>query len=174
MRNINIEGLRENNLKNISLSIPKNKIVVFTGISGSGKSSILFDTIGVESQRQLYELFPLFVRNRLPKFERPKVDLIENITPAVIIDQKLIQGNSRSTVGTITDINPLIRLFFSRVASPVVGPASIYSFNHPKGMCDVCSGIGKELSLDQKKFFDMNKSLNEGPVNFSPFNVGTW
>lgn len=174
MSNIELIGMKENNLKNISLSIPKNEIIVFTGISGSGKSSVVFDTIAVESQRQLYELFPLFIKNKLPAHERPKVDSINNITPTIIIDQKPIQANSRSTVGTMTDINPLLRLLFSRVGKPNVGSASLFSFNNPKGMCPACSGMGFKMALNKEKFFDLDKSLNQGPIRFSPFKVGTW
>lgn len=173
-RPIILRGINENNLKNIDLDIPKGKLVVFTGISGSGKSSIIFDTIAAESQRQLYEMFPLYIRHKLPKHERPKGDIIENITTAIVVDQKPIHGNARSTVGTMTDIVPLIRLLFSRIGTPSAGTATCYSFNNPKGMCLACSGIGKKIQLDLDKLLDKTKSLNEGAIQFSPFNVGTW
>lgn len=173
-RPIILRGINENNLKNIDLDIPKGKLVVFTGISGSGKSSIIFDTIAAESQRQLYEMFPLYIRHKLPKHERPKGDIIENLTTAIVVDQKPIYGNARSTVGTMTDIVPLIRLLFSRIGTPSAGTATCYSFNNPKGMCLACSGIGKKIQLDLDKLLDKTKSLNEGAIQFSPFNIGTW
>src|SRR4051794_33206932 len=110
-----IRGARENNLKNVVLQIPKRKLTVFTGVSGSGKSSIVFDTIGAGAQRLLNETYTAFIRNRLPKFKRPETDSIENLSPAIVIDQKRLGGNSRSTVGTITDIYSILRLLFSRV-----------------------------------------------------------
>lgn len=171
---IKLRDVQENNLKNIDLDIPKNKFVVFSGVSGSGKSSILFDTIAAESQRQLYKLFPSYVRKRLPKFERPKAGSIENLSAAVIVDQKPIHPNIRSTVGTIIDINPIFRLLFSRVGSPSLKVASIYSFNNPKGMCPNCSGTGKKVKLNLEKFIDGNKSLNQGAISFSQIGIGTW
>src|SRR5699024_6566761 len=118
---IKITGARENNLKNVSLKIPKQKITVFTGISGAGKSSLVFDTIAAESQRQLNETFTTFVQNYLPKYGQPEVDAIENLSAAVIINQKQIKGNSRSTVGTITDTYSLLRLLYSRIGKPHIG-----------------------------------------------------
>ncbi len=143
MNEIKIRGCRENNLKNINLDIPKNKIVVFTGVSGSGKSSIVFDTIASESQRQMNETYSSWVRGRLPKYDKPHLDSISNLNPSVIVDQSRLGGNARSTVGTISDMYSLLRLLFSRIASPSVGPSSYYSFNNPNGMCPVCAGIGK-------------------------------
>lgn len=163
-----------NNLKNISLDIPKNQIIVFAGVSGSGKSSVVFDTIAVESQRQLNETFSWYIRNRLPKYEKPEVVSIRNLSPAIIIDQKRMGGNSRSTVGTITDIQPLIRLLFSRIGVPSAGESNHYSFNDPAGMCPECKGLGKVVSLDMERFLDMNKSLNEGAVLFQTFRVGSY
>ena len=141
--NIIIIGARENNLKNISLEIPKNKITVFTGVSGSGKSSLVFDTIAAESQRQLNETFPAFIRHRLPHYGQPEAESLRNLTPAVIIEQKRIGGNARSTVGTATDIYTLLRLLFSRIGKPFVGYSDVFSFNHPNGMCIKCKGLGK-------------------------------
>lgn len=142
-----IKGLRQNNLKNISIEIPKNKLVVFTGVSGSGKSSIVFDTIAAESQRQMSETYPAFVRTRLPKHEKAHADFIDNLTASVVIDQSRLGGNMRSTVGTITDMYSLLRLLFSRIGLPKVGAASCFSFNNPNGMCPKCSGIGKIMKL---------------------------
>ena len=110
-----IRGLKQNNLKNISLEIPKNKIVVFTGVSGSGKSSIVFETLAAESQRQMNETYSAWVRGRLPKYEKPNVEFIDNLNPSVVIDQSRLGGNARSTVGTITDMYSLLRLLFSRI-----------------------------------------------------------
>ena len=115
-----IRGLNQNNLKHVSLTIPKDKIVVFTGVSGSGKSSIVFDTIAAESQRQMNETYTAFIRGRLPKFEKPKVDHIDHLSASVIIDQSRLQGNARSTVGTISDLYSAMRLLFSRIGSPYI------------------------------------------------------
>ena len=122
---IKLYGARENNLKNISLRIPKRKITVFTGVSGSGKSSIVFDTIATEAQRQLYETFSMFVRNFLPRYAQPEADSIENLGIAIVVDQKRLGGGSHSTVGTITDIYTVLRLLFSRVGEPFVGNSSL-------------------------------------------------
>ncbi|MGX1777857.1 ATP-binding cassette domain-containing protein [Nocardia brasiliensis] len=171
---IQIVGARENNLRNVSLAIPKGKLVVFTGVSGSGKSSIVFGTVAVESQRQLNETFTWFIRNRLPKYERPEADLIDNLAPAVVIDQKPIGGNSRSTVGTMTDIQSIIRVLFSRYGVPSAGEASRYSFNDPLGMCPECGGLGHVVRADLDKLLDTGKSLNEGAITFGPFAIGTF
>jgi excinuclease UvrABC ATPase subunit len=118
---ISIRGARENNLKDVSLEIPKRKVTIFTGVSGSGKSSIVFDTLATEAQRQLYENFSLFVRNFLPKYPQPDADAIENLAMAVIVDQKRLGGGSHSTVGTVTDIYTVLRLLFSRIGKPSAG-----------------------------------------------------
>lgn len=173
-KDIVIRGLRQNNLKNVSLNIPKNKIVVFTGVSGSGKSSIVFDTIAAESQRQMNETYSAWVRGRLPKYEKPHVEFIDNLTASVIIDQSRISGNARSTVGTISDMYASLRLLFSRIGEPYVGPASYFSFNNPNGMCKTCSGIGKILDLDIEQVIDPEKSFNEGMLNFPAFGVGNY
>ena len=173
-KDIVIRGLRQNNLKNVSLNIPKNKIVVFTGVSGSGKSSIVFDTIAAESQRQMNETYSAWVRGRLPKYEKPHVEFIDNLTASVIIDQSRISGNARSTVGTISDMYASLRLLFSRIGEPYVGPASYFSFNNPNGMCKTCSGIGKILDLDIEQVIDPEKSFNEGMLNLPAFGVGNY
>ncbi len=136
---IEIKGDRQNNLQNVSLSIPKHQITVFTGVSGSGKSSIVFDTIAQEAGRQLNSTFSSFARLFLPRYKRPDVDAVNNISPAVVIEQKPLGGNARSTLGTISDINPLLRILFSRFGQPHHGHASnAFSFNDPEGMCPTC------------------------------------
>ena len=169
-----IRGLRQNNLKNVSLDIPKGKIVVFTGVSGSGKSSIVFDTIAAESQRQMNETYTAFMRGRLPKYEKPKVDLIENLSASVIVDQSRLGGNARSTVGTISDMYAALRLLYSRVGTPYVGTASYFSFNDPNGMCPECSGIGKVMTVDIEGRIDPEKTWNQGMADLPAFHVGNW
>lgn len=169
-----ITGARENNLKNVSVKIPKNKITIFTGVSGSGKSSVVFDTIAQEAGRQLNETYPAFARNFLPKYSQPQADSIENLSASIIIDQKRLGGNARSTLGTITDINPLFRLLFSRYGEPQIGYANSFSFNDPAGMCETCEGVGKIVSLDTSAALDMDKSLNEGAILLPGFKVGNW
>ncbi|MFR2647486.1 MAG: ATP-binding cassette domain-containing protein [Blautia coccoides] len=169
-----IRGLKQNNLKNVSLEIPKEKIIVFTGVSGSGKSSIVFDTIAAESQRQMNETYTAFIRGRLPKYKKPRVDLIDNLTASVIIDQARLGGNARSTVGTISDMYSALRLLFSRIGTPYVGTASYFSFNDPNGMCPECSGIGKILDLDMDQVLTPDKSWNESMVELPAFHFGNW
>ena len=171
---IKIIGLKQNNLKNISLDIPKNKIVVFTGVSGSGKSSIVFDTIAAESQRQMNETYSAWIRGRLPKYEKPNVEWIDNLNPSVIIDQSRLGGNARSTVGTISDMYSLLRLLFSRIGTPYVGPSSYFSFNNPNGMCPACAGIGKIMDLDMKNLINENHTYDEGIFNLPAFGVGNY
>ncbi|WP_070001121.1 ATP-binding cassette domain-containing protein [Cellulosilyticum sp. I15G10I2] len=171
---IEIIGGSENNLKNINLKIPKGKITVFTGVSGSGKSSIVFDIIAQESGRQLNETYNSFVRKFLPKYRRPKVDDIKNLSPAIIVDQKRIGGNARSTLGTATDINSLLRLLYSRFATPSIGYANAYSFNDPQGMCPQCEGIGRVITLNVDAALDQDKSLNEGAILLPGFKVGSY
>src|SRR5215475_6446640 len=132
---IDVRGARENNLKDVSLQLPKRKITIFTGVSGSGKSSLVFDTLASEAQRRLYENLSFFVRNFLPRYPQPDADAIENISMAVVVDQKRLGGGSHSTVGTVTDIATLLRLLFLRVGQPYVGYANAFSFNEPQGMC---------------------------------------
>ena len=172
--NITIRGLRQNNLKNVSLDIPKGKIVVFTGVSGSGKSSIVFDTIAAESQRQMNETYTAFVRGRLPKYEKPKVERIDNLSASVIVDQSRLGGNARSTVGTISDMYAALRLLYSRIGQPYAGTASYFSFNDPNGMCPECSGIGKVMTVDIENRIDPEKTWNEGMADLPAFHVGNW
>ena len=161
---IEIRGGRENNLKDVSLRIPKRQITIFTGVSGSGKSSIVFDTIATEAQRQLYENFSLFVRSFLPKYPQPEADSIENLGMAVIVDQKRLGGGSHSTVGTITDISTVLRLLFSRVGRPSIGYSNAFSFNDPQGMCPECNGVGRKVGFALDDLIDTSKSLNEGAI----------
>lgn len=169
-----ISGARENNLKNVSLHIPKRKITIFTGVSGSGKSSIVFDTIAAESTRLLNENFSMFVRNFLPRVPQPDTDAIQNLSMAVIVDQKRLGGGSHSIMGTITDISPVLRLLFSRMGQPYVGQAHMFSFNDPQGMCPECNGIGRRLGVDMNKAVDMSKTLNEGAIMLPDYAVNGW
>jgi excinuclease UvrABC ATPase subunit len=171
---IEIRGARENNLKNVSLRIPKRKITIFTGVSGSGKSSIVFDTIATESQRLLNENFSMFVRNFLPKYSQPDADAIENLSMSIVVDQKRMGGGSHSTVGTITDINTILRMMFSRIGQPHVGPTNVFGFNDPQGMCPNCNGLGRKLDVDLDKFLDKSKSLNEGAILYPEYAVDSW
>ncbi len=172
---INIINANENNLKNVSVSIPKKQITVFTGVSGSGKSSLCIDTIAAESRRELNETFPSFVQQYLPKYGRPGVEKIENLPVTIVIDQKKPTANSRSTVGTYTDIQPFLRLLFSRIGEPFVGYSDSFSFNHPLGKCPRCDGLGVITDLDVYKLVDFNKCLNdEGVISFPTFTTGAW
>ena len=172
---IRIRGARENNLKGIDLDIPKYKVTVFTGVSGSGKSSLVLDTIAAKSRRELNDTFPTFVQQYLPKYGRPHVDSIEGLPIAIVIDQKKPARNSRSTVGTYTDIYALMRLLFSRVGKPFVGYSDTFSFNHPAGSCPRCSGLGEIRELDIHKLVDFDKSLNdEDTIHYIAFGKGGW
>lgn len=171
---IEIVGARENNLKNISLTIPKGKLTIFTGVSGSGKSSIVFDTLAQEAGRQLNETFPNFVRLFMPRYSQPDADAIRNLSTAIVVNQKRLGGTARSTLGTITDINSLLRLLFSRFATPHLGYGNSYSFNDPDGMCPECEGLGKIVTLDVDAALDMDKSLSEGAILLPGYGPGTW
>ncbi|GAA5092997.1 excinuclease ABC subunit UvrA [Nocardia iowensis] len=170
---IRVLGASEHNLRNVSLEIPKNKITVFTGVSGSGKSSIVFDTIAVESQRQLYATFPAFILNFLPRYERPHAEAMENLTAPVIIDQQPVGGGPRSTVGTMTDIFSMVRAMFARFGSPSAGFVYNYSFNVPQGMCPDCDGLGIAVRADPDRLLDRTKSLNEGAILLPGYGVGS-
>ena len=171
---IYIKNARTHNLKNISLKIPKNKIVVFTGVSGSGKSSLVFDTIYIEAQRQLIDTFSSFARARLPKLSKPPLDEIKNISTAIVIDQKKVNSSPRSTIGTLTGINDYLKLLFSKWGNRYLGPPFLFGFNHPKGMCPDCKGIGEKIKIDITKLIDLKKSLKEGAINHPDYNVGGW
>ncbi|MBL3574029.1 excinuclease ABC subunit UvrA [Rhodovulum sulfidophilum] len=165
---------RTNNLRNLSVEIPKGRIVVFTGVSGSGKSSLLFDTIAAESQRQLAETYPSFVRNRLPHHGQPDADRLENLPASIVVDQRRLGGNRRSTVGTATEIYALLRLLFSRIGKPHVGESSLFSFNNPDGMCPLCQGLGTVRRIDEAALFDRDRTLDEGAILFPGFEPGSW
>lgn len=169
-----LRGLRENNLKNIDLNIPKEKINVFTGLSGSGKSSVVFDTLATESRRQMTLNYPLYVRHQMPRYERPEADLMQNLSPVVVVEQKPVRGNSRSTVGTYTDIDPLVRLLFSRIGSPSIGSATEFSSDSSFGKCPECNGFGEIVAPDVHKLIDHSKSLRERAVRFKPLAPPGW
>ena len=169
-----VVNARENNLKGITLRIPKKRITVVAGVSGSGKSSLVFDTIAAESQRQLNLTFPGYVQQYLPHYGTPEADRISGLPVAMIVDQKPIGGNSRSTVGTFSDIYSLLRLLYSRAGKPFVGYANRFSFNHPDGMCKRCQGLGYVQEIDLRRLIDFDKSLNQGAVRFPTFQPGGW
>ncbi|MEO7729822.1 MAG: excinuclease ABC subunit UvrA [Kofleriaceae bacterium] len=169
---IEVRGARENNLKSISLDIPRRKITVFTGVSGSGKSSLVFDTIAAESQRLLNETFSTFAQNFLPRYGQPDVDVLANLSTAIIIDQQRLGGNPRSTLGTATDIYTLLRVLFARLGKPTVPHALALSFNDPTGMCPACEGLGRVSQIDIDALVDKNKSLEDGALLFPSFYVG--
>jgi len=197
---IRVEGARENNLKNISVAIPKRRLTVFTGVSGSGKSSLVFGTIASESQRLINETYSAFVQGFMPTLSRPDVDVLEGLTTAIIVDQERMGANARSTVGTVTDANALLRILFSRLGEPRIGPATAFSFNVPMrkasgsmtvdrgkgervvvhdlvyygGMCPRCEGMGSVNDIDLSQLFDENKSLNEGAITIPGYKADGW
>ncbi len=167
-----VSGAKVHNLKDVSLEIPKHKVVVFTGVSGSGKSSLVFDTIYAEAQRQLIETFSAFSRRYMPKIPRPEVDGIRNLSPVIQIDQKRLGENRRSTVGTATEISTYLRLLYSRVGTPFIGPSFYFGFNNPEGMCHACSGIGSIIDVDVEKLLDMDKSMADGGIRHPFYQPG--
>lgn len=169
-----LRGLKENNLKNVDLNIPKEKLIVFTGLSGSGKSSVVFDTLATESRRQMTLNYPLYVRNQMPRYERPHADLVQNISPVVVVEQRAIGSNSRSTVGTYTDIHPMIRLLFSRIGKPSIGSANDFSSQSSFGRCPECGGFGEVIEPDLNKLIDFDKSLRDYAVKFKPLSPSGW
>lgn len=171
---ISIQGAKTNNLKNISVSIPKGQITVVTGLSGSGKSSLVFDTLAAESQRLLNETYSSYIQQILPHYEEPDVERIQNLPVSIVINQKKVGGNARSTVGTMTDIYTGLRLLFSRLAQPFIGYSMVYSFNNPQGMCKTCQGIGEVTDFNISALIDFEKSLNEGAIQFPTFQPGGW
>ncbi len=197
---IRVVGARENNLKNISVDIPKRRLTVFTGVSGSGKSSLVFATIANESQRLINETYPTFVQQFMGQLNRPEVDALENVSPAIIVDQERMGANSRSTVGTATDAQAMLRILFSRLGQPHVGSPQAFSFNIPSvsgagavtfekggkkvkerrsfeitgGMCPRCEGLGEASDIDLDELFDRTKSLSEGALTIPGYNVDGW
>lgn len=169
-----LKGLRENNLKNIDLHIAKEKITVFTGLSGSGKSSVVFDTLAKESRRQMTLNYPAYIRNQMPRYERPIADQMQNLSPVVVVEQRQIIGNSRSTVGTYMDINPLIRLLFSRIGEPSIGSATEFSHHSSFGNCPECNGYGEVITPDVNRLIDFDKSLRDYAVQFKPLSPSGW
>lgn len=171
---INIKNAKTNNLKTVSVDIPKHKIIAVTGVSGSGKSSLIFDTVASESQRLLNETYSSYIQDLLPKYKKPIVDSITNLPVSLVVSQKRINGNARSTVGTITDIYSSLRLLYSRIAIPFIGYSMKYSFNNPEGMCNYCKGLGEAKSINIEKLIDFNKSLNENAIQFPTFQKNGW
>jgi excinuclease ABC A subunit len=170
---IQVRGARENNLGGVSVDIPKRRLTVFTGVSGSGKSSLVFDTIAAESQRLINETYTAFVQNFMPSLARPDVDSLRNLSAAIIVDQERIGANARSTVGTATDAHTMLRILFSRLGTPNVA-ASAFSFNRAEGMCPTCEGLGKASEIDLDEFVDRSLSLNQGAVKVPGFGIDTW
>lgn len=193
---IRVHGARENNLKNVSVELPKRRLTVFTGVSGSGKSSLVFDTIAAESQRLINETYSAFVQGFMPASARPEVDLLEGLTPAILVDQQRMSGDVRSTVGTATDVNSMLRVLFSRLGQPRIGPPSAFSFNLATlqgkgaltvggktearsftrlgGMCSRCEGRGSVSDIDLNQLYDASKSLNEGAINVPGYKTDGW
>ncbi len=197
---IRVVGARENNLKNVDVEIPKRRLTVFTGVSGSGKSSLVFGTIANESQRLINETYPTFVQQFMGQLNRPEVDALENVSPAIIVDQERMGANSRSTVGTATDAQAMLRILFSRIGQPHVGSPQAFSFNIPSvsgagavtmekggktvkerrsfeitgGMCPRCEGLGEASDIDLDELFDSSKSLSEGAITIPGYNVDGW
>ena len=175
MDQIRVIDAFQNNLKHISLDIPKHQITVVTGVSGSGKSSLVMDTIAAQSRRELNDTFPSFAQRYLPKYGRPHVGRIEHLPAAIVIDQKKPSSQVRSTVGTYTDTYSLLRLLFSRVGSPFVGYSDSFSFNHPQGRCPRCDGLGEITEIDVHKLVDFDKCLNDpGVIRYVAFEPGQW
>jgi excinuclease UvrABC ATPase subunit len=169
-----IRGARENNLKSVSLDIPKRRITVFTGVSGSGKSSLVFSTIAAESQRLINETYPAFVQQFMPHYGQPDADKLENISAAIIVDQQRLGGNLRSTVATVTDTAQMLRVLFSRLAKPHLPAPGYYSYNDPRGMCPECEGVGQVSAIDMTAVVDESKSLSQGALLHKVFAVHGW
>src|SRR3982751_1358102 len=196
---IRVHGARENNLKDVSIELPKRRLTVFTGVSGSGKSSLVFDTIAAESQRLINETYSAFVQGFMPTLARPDVDVLDGLTTAIIVDQERMGANPRSTVGTATDANAMLRILFSRLGRPHIGPPNAYSFNVPSvkasgaitvergskktvkatfnrlgGMCPRCEGRGTVSDIDLTQLYDDSKSLAEGAITAPGYTAGGW
>ncbi|WP_417218298.1 ATP-binding cassette domain-containing protein [Arthrobacter sp.] len=198
---IRVRGARENNLQDVSVDVPKRRITVFTGVSGSGKSSLVFGTIAAESQRMINETYSAFVQGFMPTLARPEVDYLEGLTPAIIVDQERMGSNPRSTVGTATDANAMLRILFSRLGDPYVGPPTAFSFNVPTrraggvmstekggrvekkvvkdavylgGMCPKCEGMGQVSDFDMTALYDESKSLADGALTVPGYSMDGW
>src|SRR5215204_4437979 len=195
---IRVRGARVNNLKDVSIEIPKRRLTVFTGISGSGKSSLVFGTIAAESQRLINETYSAFVQGFMATLARPEVDVLEGLTTAILVDQERIAANPRSTVGTVTDANAMLRILFSRLGQPHLGSPNAYSFNVPSvkasggitvergegktkaekvtfnrlgGMCPRCEGMGSVTDFDLSALYDDSKSLSEGALTIPGYSM---
>ncbi|MEU0882298.1 excinuclease ABC subunit UvrA [Lentzea sp. NPDC005914] len=171
---IQVRGARENNLADVSLDVPKRRLTVFTGVSGSGKSSLVFGTIAAESQRMINETYTAFLQSFMPSIGRPDVDALRNLSAAIIVDQERMGANSRSTVGTATDAHTMLRIVFSRLGEPYVGTSGAFSFNLPEGMCPACEGLGKVTTIDVDAIVDRSKSLEGGAIDAPNYGVDTW
>jgi excinuclease UvrABC ATPase subunit len=171
---ISVRGARENNLRDVSLDIPKRRLTVFTGVSGSGKSSLVFDTIAAESRRLINETYSAFLQSFMPTQPRPDVDSLSGLSAAIIVDQERMGANVRSTVGTATDAHTMLRILFSRLGQPHVGGAGAFSFNLAEGMCLNCEGLGRISDIDLTELFDENRSLNEDALTIPNFGKDTW
>src|SRR6187200_2715469 len=198
---IRVVGARVNNLKDVSIDIPKRRLTAFTGVSGSGKSSLVFDTIAAESQRMINETYSAFVQGFMPTLARPDVDLLDGLTTAIIVDQERMGANPRSTVGTATDANAMLRILFSRIGTPHVGPPTAFAFNVPTrtasgvmksekggreeksvvrnavyqgGMCPRCEGMGSVSDFDLTALYDDSKSLQDGALTVPGYSMDGW
>ncbi len=173
-RVIRVRGARENNLRNVDVDVPKRRLTVFTGVSGSGKSSLVFGTIAAESQRMINETYSAFVQGFMPTLARPDVDLLDGLSAAIIVDQERMGANARSTVGTATDAHALLRIVFSRLGQPSAGPSFHYSFNLPAGACPQCEGRGTVTDIDLEELVDDDKSLSEGAITIPGYTADGW
>ncbi|MEU8116965.1 excinuclease ABC subunit UvrA [Micromonospora sp. NPDC048947] len=171
---IEVRGARENNLADVSVDIPKRRLTVFTGVSGSGKSSLVFGTIAAESQRMINETYSAFLQSFMPNLSRPDVDSLRNLSAAIVVDQERMGVNSRSTVGTATDAYAMLRILYSRLGQPSIGGAGAFSFNLPEGMCPTCEGLGRVSDLDINELVDVERSLNDGAITVPNFAVDSW
>jgi excinuclease UvrABC ATPase subunit len=171
---IQVRGARVNNLRDVSLDIPKRRLTVFTGVSGSGKSSLVFGTIAAESQRLINETYTAFIQSFMPSLGRPDVDALRNLSAAIVVDQERMGANSRSTVGTVTDAYTMLRIVFSRLGTPHIGTSSAFSFNSPEGACAACEGLGQTSTIDLAELVDRERSLNEGAILAPGFAVDSW
>ncbi|MEU6703717.1 excinuclease ABC subunit UvrA [Streptomyces wuyuanensis] len=171
---IQVRGARENNLRNVDLDLPKRRLSVFTGVSGSGKSSLVFGTIAAESQRLINETYTAFIQSFMPSLGRPDVDGLHNLSAAIVVDQERMGANSRSTVGTATDAYTMLRIVFSRLGTPHIGTSGAFSFNLPEGMCPNCEGLGQVSDIDVDELVDRTKSLKEGAIRVPGYAVDSW